>query len=98
MVWGIHQTEAPIFVVFCCTAMEFCGISAGKKEFMVDGLPAVIGIGVAPPSRSSPLATGLPAVTCTGIAPVALLMRCVMNRTWNVDYQKRFPVIQTISM
>ena len=37
----------------CCTAMEFCGISAGRKEFMVDGLPADIGIGIVLPIRSS---------------------------------------------
>ena len=47
-------------------------ISSGKKEFMVDGLLAVIGIGVVLLIRSSPLATGLPVLTCTGIAPVAL--------------------------
>ena len=31
--------------------MEFCGTSAGKKEFMVDGLLADIGIGVVLPIR-----------------------------------------------
>ena len=50
--------------------MEFCGISAGKNEFMVDGLPADISIGVVLPIRSPPLATGRPVITCTGIAPV----------------------------
>ena len=39
---------------------------------MVDGLLAVIGIGVALTIRSSPLATGRPVLTCTGIEPVAL--------------------------
>ena len=39
---------------------------------MGDGLPAIIGIGVALPIRSQPLATNLPVLPCTGIAPVSL--------------------------
>ena len=37
----------------CCTAIEFGGISAGQKEFMFDGLLAVIGIGVVLRIRSA---------------------------------------------
>ena len=43
-----------------------------RKNFMVDGLLADIGIGVVLPILSSPPATGHPVLTCTGIAPVAL--------------------------
>ena len=60
-VWGIYRTEAPI-------SIEFCGVSAGKKEFMVDHLLADIGIGVVLPILSSPLATGVPVLPCTGTA------------------------------
>ena len=65
VLWRSYQTETPIFC-------EFCGDSAGKKEFMVDGLLADIGIGVVLPIRSSPLAIGRPVLTCTEIAPVTL--------------------------
>ena len=51
--------------------MELCEISAGGKEFVVDGLPAFIGIGIVLPIRSSPFATGLPVLLCTGSPPVA---------------------------
>ena len=60
------MSDAPLSVVFAC------GISASQKEFMVDGLLSVIGIGVVLPIRSSLLATGRPVFSCTGIAPVAL--------------------------
>ena len=63
----IYQTEAPIFA-----AIEFCGISAGREEFIVDGLRANIGIGIVLPIRSALLATGLPVLLCTWIPPVAL--------------------------
>ena len=62
-VWGIYQTEAPIFAVFAVPV---------RKEFMVDVLPANMGIGTVLPIRSSPLATRLPVLLCTGIPPVAL--------------------------
>ena len=39
---------------------------------MVDGLLAVIFIGVVLPIRPSHLATGVPALPCTGTAPVTL--------------------------
>ena len=73
----------------------------------VDGLLAVIGIGVVLPSRSSLLATSVSVLTCTGFAPVALgdskseefLEKVsVMNRTQSVDCQKRFTMFQTNSM
>ena len=74
--------------------MEFCGASAGRKEFTVDGLLADIGTGVVLEIRSSPLATGRPVLTCTGIEPVALgfvenfLDKVpVLNRTQIVDSQ-----------
>ena len=82
------------------------GISAGKKEFMVDGLPADIGIGVVLQLRSSLLATSLPVLTCTGIPPVALCSYSeefldkvsVMNRLLLVDCQKSFPTSQSNSV
>ena len=82
------------------TNPEFWEISAGKKELIVDGLLSDIGIVVVLPLRSSNLATGLPVLLCTGIPPVALWLVewripwrvSVMNRTLDVDCQKRFPV------
>ena len=71
-VWRISQTEAPIFAVFAVQPENSVEFSAGKKELMVDGLPADIGIGVVLPSCSPPLATSLPVLLCTGVAPVAL--------------------------
>ena len=52
--------------------MEFCGIFAGTKKFLVDGLLPDSGIVVVFPIRSSPLATGCPVLPCTGTAPEAL--------------------------
>ena len=71
-VWGINQKGCSDICSLCCTAIEFCGISAGGKGFIVDGLPADVGIGIVLPIRSSHLATGLPALLCIGIPPVAL--------------------------
>ena len=73
---------------------------------MVDGLLADIGIGVVLPIRSSLLARSRPVPTChwdstcgTWIRRVKnSLIRSVMNRTQDVDCQKRFPVFQTSSM
>ena len=74
MEWGIYRTEAPIICSLCCPAIEFCEISAGEKEFMVDdGLLAVIGIVVVLPIRSSPLAACRPVPTSNGVEPVALV-------------------------
>ena len=59
--------------------MEFCGTSAGRKEFMVDGLPADIGIGVVLPIRSSPLATGRPVLFLHWNRTCGTLIRRVKN-------------------
>ena len=88
------------------SSIEFCGTSAGKKEFMVDGLLAKLGIGIVLPISSSPFATGLPVLFCTVFPPVALWSISkefldkvsVMNRLLLVDCQTRFPVSQTHSM
>ena len=72
---------------------------------MVDGLPANIGIGIVLPIRSSSVATGVPVLPCTGTAPVAvgaaewrIPSKMFVNRKYEVDCQKRFPVVQTDSM
>ena len=52
---------------FRCPAIEFCGISTGNNELMVDGLLAKVGIGIVPLIRSSSIATGVPVTD-----PVAL--------------------------
>ena len=71
-VWKIYRTEAPRFAVFAVQPWTSVVFPLVEKEFMVDGLPADIGIGVVLPIRSPPLATSLPVLPCTGIAPVAL--------------------------
>ena len=55
----------------CCPAVEFCGVSTGNNELMVDGLLANVGIEIVPLIRSSSLATGVPVPICTGIDRVA---------------------------
>ena len=76
MEWGIYRTEAPKSAVSWCPAIEFCGTSAGKKEFSwltaFDSLLADISIVVVLSIRFSNLATSRPVLTCTGIALVAL--------------------------
>ena len=63
---------------------------------MVDGLLSDIGIVVVLPFRSSPLATGCSVLTSTWSRRVKNLDKVsVMNRTKDVDCQKRFPVVQT---
>ena len=55
---------------FCClflSTIEFCGISTGFQELMVDGLLANVRIGIVPLICSSFLATSLPVTD-----PVAL--------------------------
>ena len=63
------QNEAPRFTVF---ADQPCGPSAGKKEFMVDGLLATLGNGIVPLNCSSLFATSLPVLSRTGFPPVSL--------------------------
>ena len=70
-VWGIYRTEPPRFAVFAVQPWNSVELVL-EREFLVDGLLAVIGTGVVLPIRSSPIATGRPVLTCTGIAPVAL--------------------------
>ena len=53
-------------------SLEFCGISTGERELVVDGLLSDISIAVVLPIRSSSLATCIPVLPCTGTAPVAL--------------------------
>ena len=50
----------------------FCGIFTGKKEFMVDDLPANVGIGIVLPIRSSSLAPSLFVLINAGASPAAL--------------------------
>ena len=51
--------------------MELCGISTGKKELIVGGLLANVGIGIVLPILSSSLATGLPVLISAGASPAA---------------------------
>ena len=39
---------------------ELAEVSTGKREFIVDGLPANVSIGIVVLFRSSPLATSVP--------------------------------------
>ena len=59
------------------SAMQFCGYdpSAGKKEFMVDGFLANLGVGVLSLFCSSLPATGFPALSPTEFPPEALGFR-----------------------
>ena len=72
-----HSCSSDIFVRWssislCCTTIEFRGISADRKEFMVDCFLADIGIGVVRPLCSSPLATSRFVLICIGVELVAL--------------------------
>ena len=65
-VWNLSNCSSDICCL-CCPTTEFCGISTGNNELMVDGLPANVGTGTVPSFRSSSLATSLPVTD-----PVAL--------------------------
>ena len=53
--------------------MEFCGISTGIIELMVDGLLASVGIGIVPLFCSSSLARKVPVPIVCGTDPVSLV-------------------------
>ena len=52
--------------------MEFCRISTGNNELMVDGLLADVGIGIVPSIRSSSLAKEVPVPIACGTDTVSL--------------------------
>ena len=56
----------------CCPNMEFCRISTGNNELMVDGLLADVGIGIVPSIRSSSLAKEVPVPIACGTDTVSL--------------------------
>ena len=66
----------------CCTAIEFCGISIGKKELMVDGFLANLGVGIVSRCRSSLLATGFRVLSRTGFPLVAFWFQ-----EWSIPWQ-----------
>ena len=97
---GIISNWSSEICSLCWSAKEFCGISAGSEEFMVDGLPVNIGIGIVLPIRSSLLTTGLLYFSALGfhlfhfhsLSEEFLDKTAVMNRACDVDCQQRFPV------
>ena len=56
----------------CCQTIEFCGISTGIVELVVNGLVANVGIGIVPPFRSSSLATEVPDPIARETDPVSV--------------------------
>ena len=61
---GICRIEVPISTVF--PTIQFCGISTGNNELMVDGLLANVGIGIVLLCCSSSLAKEVPVPTARG--------------------------------
>ena len=88
--------------------MEFCGHnpSVGKKEFMVDGFLANLGVGRVSRFRSSLLATSLLYCLAPGSrlqhsdskSKACLCEVSMMSRLVHVDCQKRFPMYRAIFM
>ena len=62
----------------CCPTMEFCGISTGIDELMVDGLLANICIGIVPLFCTSSLVKEVPVPIARGTDSVSLRVSCAV--------------------
>ena len=73
-VWEICQIEAPRSEVFVDQPHNSVGETRllERKNFMVDGFLANLGVGIFSRCRSSLLATSFPVLSRTGLSPATL--------------------------